>query len=898
MSKILTSFFVLLFAVSTQAQVFEFGITDPNPLPDPLAFCYGDSVTFTLEYDGWGFSSWYKCTEEPDFVNWSNSEKWEMVGMSINTFKLGIEGDAFFWVNVTEGWNTVTSQVFHLQLKGQIPTINYSDTLFCEGTSLVLSVTPGDLGDGNYQWFHNTALVENQTSESLEIADSGTYQVIALTNPTQCSGIYYPSQPTGFHYIKPDVTGTFKPDLNRLVLQTSLEYTSYQWYQASSTIVEMEAIDGQTTNKYNATITDFDKYYALSVITSGGCHTTSDKILVNDSIYSLPEITVPSQQFLCRNQSVTLELKNQAYASYQWYKNGSQIWNETKPTLLVNSDYQFGTGNYTVKVTTVADPNTVFESEPITLEFNTQPYISIKNNDKPCPDGKVVLQVTKGANGEVGGYDSYQWYFNDINNFDEAIEIANATDSVFEINVPGEARHYWVSCSFNSCDDISGSKIIEPFKLYPPNISMDPYEGLLCLGDTINLSIYSEDVSFQWYLNGVAIEGADQKDYQATEAGNYDVLISSLLCETTAPVKSEYPAVVSYRVSPSFGVEPEGHQYGQNPNHLIFCKYDTVHLNLNNAGNYKNIQWVGKLFDPSSSTDDWEEIEGQTSATYTFINGVENDKLHYKVRVDSMMEGDKVCTGISEYKTIDGWIFQSPAIASYNNSELCENGDSTLIHLAFQGTWSRMEWYCDGILEPNSNTDSIYAKKEGEWTITCYPEYCPNIPHSSGVGPYVKIMQDAEILENDTVIYAMPELGFYSYQWYFNNNPIDMDTIEIPWVLYKNELKPGSYTVEVSNPAECLRLSAPYVVVGVDQTRNIGINIFPNPVETDLHIELNHPENVKSIEIYDATGKLWVYASVIDKNNIFSLDNKKKGIFLIKVNYMDKFSDTFKVIKN
>ncbi|MCK9206863.1 MAG: hypothetical protein M0P66_07115, partial [Salinivirgaceae bacterium] len=149
MSKILTSFFVLLFAVSTQAQVFEFGITDPNPLPDPLAFCYGDSVTFTLEYDGWGFSSWYKCTEEPDFVNWSNSEKWEMVGMSINTFKLGIEGDVFFWVNVTEGWNTVTSQVFHLQLKGQIPTINYSDTLFCEGTSLVLSVTPGDLGDGN-----------------------------------------------------------------------------------------------------------------------------------------------------------------------------------------------------------------------------------------------------------------------------------------------------------------------------------------------------------------------------------------------------------------------------------------------------------------------------------------------------------------------------------------------------------------------------------------------------------------------------------------------------------------------------------------------------------------------------------------------------------------------------
>lgn len=890
-----------IFAVNTVAT-----ITSPDGLTEPYKVCYNTEVKLKVDTTGLGTimynSGWYTCTEEPDFDGFSNYSLWENTNELADTFTYTLTSEVYIWytTNVAGGMigsTPVYSNVIHLQLNGDIPVISYTDTKFCEGSTLTLDVTPSDLGDGNYKWFKDSVEVASATSASLEITEPGNYYAKAITNPTDCPGGYYSSSEVMFEYIKPGITGIFKNDLQRVVLETEINYTSYQWKQASSTISGLTTIDGAITNTYNANITADDLYYAVEVMTDGGCTATSDRILINNNLYSLPVIVEPVDTFGCRSDFILLSLEKESYATYQWYKNSSAIYNATNSTLEVGANYPGGAGIYTVKVTTVIDPVTELESNTINLDFAVQPNISIMDDVKPCPGGKITLQTKPGYNGEVGGYDAYQWYFNDANDISTAIAITGATDSIIEIDVPNETRYYWVKTTLNGCEDESYGKMIQEFSLYAPYISKTPYDGLICLGDTVILKVYSNDVTYQWYFNGNAIDGATEKEYKATDVGYYDIEIASTLCETAEPIMNNDSTIIKYRFTPSFSVTPEGDQWGDNPNHRIFCSGDTLAMSVDNASNYSTWQWMGKLYDVNSTSDEWEDVTGETDSIYSFING-QNNKLRYKVRVDSVMENDEICSAISDYKIIDGHVNQNPAIASFNNSELCSEGDSTLIHLAFPGDWASMEWYLDGLLVPNTNTDTIYAKEVGMWTITCYPNTCPNIPHSSGLGPVVKFMPEAEIWENDTVIYAMPELGYYYYQWYFNDEAINMDTLDIPWIIYKEDLKPGSYTVEVSNPAECTRLSAPYVVVGIEEQIESNINIYPNPVNDNLNISLKDISNVKSIEVYSATGALIKKINNLENSMIIPMSQQQNGIYLIRINYTNMPSSTHRVVKN
>jgi len=906
MQKTILLLTLIIASALTYAQGPVVTITSPTGLTEPYLACL--NASFTLEADTSGIENWmwddgwYTCTEMPDFDGYSNYSKWVSTQVFTLTYTTEITEEVYLWFksNVSGGMigsTPVFSNVIHIDLKGDKPELVYTETTFCEGGSLPISSSIDNLGDGKYKWFKDGVEIAGATNALYDIAEEGSYYVGALTNETNCPGIYYTSDSASFNFIKPTVSGSFKPDLNRVTLETSMA-TSHQWYQASSTTSTLINIDGAINNTYNATVSTTDMYYAVEIETASGCVANSDRVLINDSLYSVPEIIEPTDTFGCRDENILLSLKNEGYATYQWYKNGSSIYNATNSTFNAGANYPGGTGSYSVKVTTELDPTTEYESNAINLAFGVQPNIGIKDDAKPCPGGKITLEAKPGFNGEVGGYDTYQWYFNDANDISSAVEITGATDSVVEIDVPTETRYYWIKTTLNGCEDESYGKRIEEFSLYAPYIRKNPYDGLICLGDTIILSSSARDVTFQWYFNDEMIEGATENEYKAAEVGFYDLEIASTLCASAAPIMNKDSAVIQYRFNPAFSVYPDGTLWNGNPNHQVFCGGDTISLQVDNASNYSTWQWMGKLFDVNSSSDEWEDVDGESDSVYTFING-QNNKLRFKVRVDSVMANDEVCSAMSDYKIIDQHVNQNPAISSFGNSELCDAGDSTLIHLAFPGDWDHMEWYLDGELVPNTNTDSIYAKETGMWTITCYPNTCPNIPHSSGIGPTVKFMPEAEIWENDTVIYAMPELGYYFYQWYFNDQAIDMDTIDLPWVLYKKDLVPGSYTVEVSNPAKCIRLSSAYVVegVGINDELTKAVNIYPNPVNSELNITISDIENTISIEIYNSTGALVEKVNVDQNNTILSMTDKISGIYLVKVNYTNKQSSIHKVVK-
>ncbi|MBI9068975.1 MAG: immunoglobulin domain-containing protein, partial [Salinivirgaceae bacterium] len=219
MRKLIT---LLLMAISMstliKAQDFDFYISDPVPVPEPLEFCMGETVTFTLDYLGWGWSDWLMCSEAPDLEGYSNFNLWEPVYPTDNSYTLTVSREVYFWVKVSEDFTSSNSEVFHIQLKGAIPEIVYSDTAFCGGTTLTISCSIDNLGDGKYQWYKDNLLIEGATNAILEISEEGSYFVSALTNESGCPNIYYSSAPVNFYYIKPELVGTFKPDLERVTL--------------------------------------------------------------------------------------------------------------------------------------------------------------------------------------------------------------------------------------------------------------------------------------------------------------------------------------------------------------------------------------------------------------------------------------------------------------------------------------------------------------------------------------------------------------------------------------------------------------------------------------------------------------------------------------------------------
>lgn len=912
---LLMSLMIAYLSISAQDLV----ITNPETVPDPVEFCLGESVTFEVQNMGdyASVSAWKRCDEEPDLVGWSNSSKWETLpkpAYPSTELTTDVDGSYYYWVNIYE-FGTKYTNVIYVGTKGTVPTLVYTeaDTTFCEGSTVAISANPDNLGDGNYKWYKDGVEITDETVASFTISEPGVYHAAAKDANSDCPDNFIPGAAVEFKYIEPAIYGELKLDLNRMSFSTDDVYSSYQWYSGADE-ASLTAIDGQTFATYNATLTATDTYYAVEVESAGGCFAKSEAIMVNNIAFSTPEIIEPASIFACNEDTIVLKLTNNAYASYQWYKNGIKVWGKTADSLLVTNNYSLKSGSYSVKVTTEFT-GTELESDAMDVEISALPGIKVLDNVKFCPGADITLY-------ENNTFDSYKWYVNDVNDFSSAVEIANATDSSVVITVKEEPRYYWLETTNNGCTGVSVQKEVKEFSLYPSNIFTADYkkEGRICMGDSIGLKGGGYNVTWQWMLNEEPVEGMTEKNPYVKELGIYKLEITSTECPEVSTMMKD-SVTIKPQIEVNFLADPYGEQYfyNGNENHLIYCGGDTITLSVEDASNFNSWQWVGKLYSPTSTSDDWEDMEGLTDSTFTFENGTVA-KLHYKVRVDSLMEDGTYCVNESEYKTIDGWAFQEPAIASHNNAELCDVDDSTLINLAFAGTWNKFEWSVDGEIIPGEENDSIYAKEEGYYRLTVYPELCPDIPFNTA-GVSVQFMPEAEIWVLDDGIQALPMQGpgyAYAYQWYYsdtdpetgssdyyieNMTPVDGDTlVSTAYILY-DQMAPGYYAVEVNNPAKCLRASDVYAYkitdpTGVENMLNKNVAIYPNPVNDVLTVEIQKVNEVNSIAVYNVTGMLINEHMVTGKRNKIQMRNLEDGVYLVKVNYHNNSSETFRIIKN
>ncbi|TYA52714.1 T9SS type B sorting domain-containing protein [Formosa maritima] len=335
--------------------------------------------------------------------------------------------------------------------------------------------------------------------------------------------------------------------------QFSIELSDADGSFASPTVVYTSAAGLVTTSPATLSFalpTDtFGENYRLRikssapVATSSGSPTFAAYYKIQDSPFSINNLI--STASYCAGGSYLLTIDNPGNdmndsplnypnLTFKWYRvtgpttfvfvaDGESLSVSTPGTYFVETDYGTCTSDsYSNRVT-------VSES----TSGSTTDIVSSLGNPF-CPDGGPTTLTTTSGN-------SYQWFLNG-----EAIP--GAINQSFETTLSGT---FSVSIDLGSCT--TSASIVLDSEGFTSSINVDEVNTIE-LGDTLYVEVTTsaQNPEFQWFLNDVIIPGATENTFDATEFGNYKVVINQT---TGCNVSEEFLFEIEEPINPFPSVE-------------------------------------------------------------------------------------------------------------------------------------------------------------------------------------------------------------------------------------------------------------------------------------------------------------------------------------------------------
>ncbi len=799
-------------------------------------------------------------------------------------------------VQVPLSGKTVFSNTLHIRTAA----ITMSGSV--SGSTLTLKAAAGA---SSYQW------LSGASSSSLSSIGAATSTTYAAT--LSASKVYYAVQATtsgcvvrsdaraastamfAKPVITPDVpTNSFGKtcDGTEATLSVPDQYSRYLWYKDNVLYTEggsaLQLFSGSGNYKVEVTIAEWPE---ISV--------TSDAKKVTYFTVKEPVVTGAGNDVYCPGKSVSLTLVDEGY-TYTWYRHTDYNYTEADKVQAPDGEYTFTVGG-SEYITIVADylgcraASTVY----IRSYAGGAIYPELSNYQTYfCPGTTVDVFVSEG---DAENYGSFQWFQLDGNDYSA---IDGATDSRYTITDAGTYRVEAIPAGCPGVVITSDPVTLKDNTERPFFIESDQAD--ICIGGQATLSVSDEWTSIQWLEKKIVMgetHGYDETYVPISGAGSgktlavskftgYVVKARHVQCATGVKVTSQV-FELKPRVNPTIGIDPdrEVSRWRKAPYDsiasYIYC--DQTPLKLVLPAGYSSYKWYSLTY---KGDDNYAVGDVMSAATSNTLELNAYGAIWYTAEVEQ--DG---CRGLSDPVLIDTYVHASPAISSTNNSELCHPGDSTLLNNAFvSDNWVKYEWYKDGVLVPNSNNDTLYAKEPGGYYIVAFPEECPEIGYSSGIPVQVKYMDKAMIYENDTVIWATPWMGYYSYQWYVNDKALTPE--ELPHIVHKNKMKSGEYMVEVTNPAGCTTTSDPFtwVITANEENPDNDFTVYPNPTPGGFTITGLDARTVRSVNIYTAQG-LPVYSSEEHSVLQFSLASQAPGVYVVEAVLLDGTARKAKVIR-
>lgn len=639
-----------------------------------------------------------------------------------------------------------------------------------------------------------------------------------------------------------------------VVMEVPHQYGEYQWTQNG-----MDVFSQDTLLTVTQSYQEGEYIVEVSPVSWPEISLFSNPVNVDYFTLIQPELLTSPQGPYCPGQEITVTLGDEGY-QYTWYQHTDFNYTSEDEIDVWGTSYTF-TFEDNVKISVEAEFEGCTSSRTLHLSSvaNNTPYINVANYDQQylCTDSTAHLEVSTWS---VDDYTNYQWY-RVVDGTPTAID--GETSPNYDATEPGQ---YQVGANPVSCTSLDVmSNVLDVYDYTDRELFIFADAQEICVDDTTMLYVSGGDdiwQNLQWFEGDiqmgtqgyeevfVPIPGAGSTASQGVSDFNgYRAKARHSSCPTGLKITGNIVRVTP-AVNPTLSVDPD---YGIHDWHLasydsipsyLYCVGEPVTVSV--ADEYDQYTWHRAVYTGDDDYELGEALDGADGPSVT-IDATGADWVTAVVELDG-------CVGHSLPILIDTWVFSPVAITSYNNSELCEVGDSTLLHVSFAGNYALVNWFRNGTLVPDAHNDSLWATVPGEYTVTVYREECPEFGISSGVGPTVSFLE-AWIVEQEDLIYAMPELGEYTYQWYLDGVPYENDT-STPWILYKADMPEGEYTVEVTNPEPCSALSDPFIwnPTGTTDIETTALRLYPNPTESSVRIEGLSPNDIAEITLRDIRG--------------------------------------------
>ena len=373
------------------------------------------------------------------------------------------------------------------------------DTMLCPGGFVVLTAITGT--GYSYQWYEGGVPLPGATAATQTATTAGSYKV-EIVNPLGCSMLSIPMtvsvHPSTAHITAAGSLTICSGSFVTLDANTGPGLT-YQWL----TGIPAAAVPGATSSSYNASSVGNVK---VIVSNPTGCsEADSVNITVNPLPYTVTSASGPL--VFCQGGSVILSATSVPGYAFQWFRGGIPIPGETNVNLAASLS-----GSYYVTVTNAYGCSA--SSSVTVVTVNPLPDVTVSHLTPSvfCPGGSVTLTAALGA-----GF-TYQWYKG-------GFPISGATNYNYVASVTGGYKVKVVNPA-NGCFTTTGADTVVTVLSSATIVPVTPEE--FCWGGDAILSTTASGlpyVSFQWYLNGSPIPGANSSTYTATGTGSYSCRI-------------------------------------------------------------------------------------------------------------------------------------------------------------------------------------------------------------------------------------------------------------------------------------------------------------------------------------------------------------------------------------
>ena len=696
----------------------------------PLTFCNGGSVTLTAS-TGIGYT-----------YQWYNSGT-AISGATNNTYTATTSGSYTIIetsaspASCPSAASAVTTVT--VNPTPTTPTVTVGGpTTFCSGGSVLLTASTGT---GTYQWYNGGTAISGATSNTYKVTASGSYTIVETSaSPASC-----PSSASAPLAVTVNPLPAFQPIVGTdpvcagitgvIYSITATTGNTYSWTVPASvgTIVGSNTGSSISVNINAAIGSGTIKVIEKNSSLCSSLHPDSLVVTVQNSLAYQPVIGGALQ--CAGSKDVIYHINPTTGNTYTWTVPSSVgtivKTNAVGDSITVNITTTVGSG--TIKVTEKNSngcSSVIPDSLLVTINpLPIKPTITSKGSTTFCSGKSDTLTTSsKGAS-------SFQWYKN-------GAVISGATDSIY---VATDSGYYKViGVSSLGCNSLVSDSVqikVNPTPIKPTITSKG--STTFCNGKSDTLTASSKGASsFQWYKNGIVINGSTDSIYVATDSGYYKVIgVSSLSCNSLVSDS------VQINVNPT-PIKPTITSKGS----TTFCsgKSDTLTASSKGASSF---QWYKNGI----------VISGATDSIY-----VATDSGYYKVIGISSLSCNSL---VSDSVRIIVNPLPSKPTVNASSPAFCSGTSDTLT--AISSASSGYQWYENGVAIGGATGSSYIATDSGYYQVTVTNSSVCVSPASDSAHIKVNPLPAYHPVIGDTTVCALsPIVPFsiqktpgYTYQW-------------------------------------------------------------------------------------------------------------------------------------